>query len=45
VEHVPGTGLAVCGGRAVAIRRRERHQIALLVTAAARLMQALGGRG
>ena len=45
VEPVPGTGLAVCGGRTVAIRRRERHQIALLVTAAARLMEALGGRG
>jgi hypothetical protein len=44
VEPVPGTGLAVCGGRTVAIRRRERHQIALLVTAAARLMEALGGR-
>jgi hypothetical protein len=45
VEPVPGTGLAVCGGRTVAIRRRERHQLALLVTAAARLMEALGGRG
>ena len=45
VEPVPGTGLTVCGGRTVAIRRRERRQIALLVTAAARLMEALGGRG
>jgi hypothetical protein len=45
VEPVPGTGLAVCGGRTMAIRRRERHQIALLVTAAARFMEALGGRG
>ncbi|HXB37451.1 MAG TPA: hypothetical protein VNU75_07075 [Acidimicrobiales bacterium] len=45
VEPVPGTGLAVCGGRAVAIRRRERREIALLVTAAARFMEALGGRG
>jgi hypothetical protein len=45
VEPVPGTGLVVCGGRTVAIRRRERHQIALLVTAAARLMEALAGRG
>jgi hypothetical protein len=44
VEPVPGTGLAVCGGRAVAIRRRERREIALLVTAAARFMEALGGR-
>jgi hypothetical protein len=45
VEPVPGTGLTVCGGRTVAIRRRERHQIVLLVTAAARLIEALGGRG
>ena len=45
VEPVPGTGLAVCGGRAVAIRRRERREIALLVTAAARFMEALGGQG
>ncbi|HSZ37841.1 MAG TPA: ACT domain-containing protein [Acidimicrobiales bacterium] len=45
VEPVPGTGLAVCGGRTVAIRRRERHEIALLVTAAARFMEALAGRG
>jgi hypothetical protein len=42
VEPVPGTGLAVCGGRTVAIRRRERKEIALLVTAAARFMAALG---
>jgi hypothetical protein len=45
VEPVPGTGLAVCGGRTVAIRRRERREITLLVTAAARFMEALGGRG
>jgi hypothetical protein len=45
VEPVPGTGLAVCGGRTVAIRRRERKEIALLVTAAARFMEALGGGG
>jgi hypothetical protein len=45
VEFVSGTGLAVCGGRTVAIRRRERHEIALLVTVAARFMDALGGRG
>jgi hypothetical protein len=44
VEPVPGIGLAVCGGRTVAIRRRERREIALLVTAAARFMEALGGR-
>lgn len=41
VELVPGTGLVVCGGRTVAIRRRERREIALLVTAAARFMEAL----
>jgi hypothetical protein len=44
VEPVPGTGLTVCGGRTVAIRRRERHEIALLVTAASRFMEALGSR-
>jgi hypothetical protein len=43
VEHIAGTGLAVCGGRTVAIRRRERREIALLVTAAARFLAALGG--
>ena len=42
VEHVPGTGRAVCGGRTVPIRQRERHEITLLVTAAARFMEALG---
>lgn len=44
VESVPGAGLVVCGGRALAIRRRERHEIALLVTATARFMEALSGR-
>jgi hypothetical protein len=44
VEPVLGTGLAVCGGRTVAIRRRERREIALLVTAASRYMEALDGR-
>jgi hypothetical protein len=43
VEAVPETGLSVCGGRAVAIRRRERHEIALLVMVAARFMDALTG--
>ncbi len=43
VELVDGAGLAVCGGRAVAIRRRERHEIALLVTVTARFMDALAG--
>jgi hypothetical protein len=43
VETLPGTGLAVCGGRPAAIRRRERHEIAMLVTVTARFMVALGG--
>ncbi len=42
VELVPHTGSAVCGGRASPIRRRERHQIALLATVAARFIDALG---
>ena len=44
VEPVPDAGCAVCGGRAVPIRRRERHEIALLVMVAARFIDALGGR-
>ena len=44
VEPVPETGFVVCGGRPVPIRRRERHEIALLVMVAARFMDALGGR-
>ena len=43
VEPVPETGLTVCGGRPVPIRRRERCEIALLVMVAARFMDALGG--
>ncbi len=45
VEVVPGTGLTVCGGRDVAIRRRERHEIAMLVMVASRFVAALGGDG
>jgi hypothetical protein len=41
VEVVPGAGLTLCGGRTVAIRRRERREIALLVTVAARFIDAL----
>jgi hypothetical protein len=41
VELVPGTGRTVCGGRPAAIRRRERHEIALLATVASRLACAL----
>src|SRR5580692_4379899 len=44
VEVVSGAGLTLCGGRTVAIRRRERREIALLVTVAARFIDALGGR-
>ena len=44
VEPVPETGLTVCGGRPVPIRRRERHEIAMLVMVAARFIDALGGR-
>src|SRR5580700_8898003 len=31
IEEVPDTGLTVCGGRDLPIRRRERHEIAMLV--------------
>jgi hypothetical protein len=44
VEPLPETGFTVCGGRAVPIRRRERHEITLLVVVAARFIDALGGR-
>jgi hypothetical protein len=43
VEAVPETGLTLCGGRPAAIRRRERHEIALLVMVASRFMDALAG--
>ncbi len=43
IESVPETGLTVCGGRVVAIRRRERHEISLLVTVASRFIDALSG--
>jgi hypothetical protein len=43
VEPVPDAGLIVCGGRPVAIRRRERREIAMLVMVAARFVLALGG--
>ncbi len=44
VEPVPDTGFTVCGGRPSPIRRRERHEIAMLVMVAARFIDALGGR-
>jgi len=43
VEALPGAALVVCGGRSAAIRRRERDEISVLVTVAARLMEVLGG--
>jgi hypothetical protein len=43
VEPVPDTGFTVCGGRPTPIRRRERHEIALLVTVASRFIDALPG--
>jgi hypothetical protein len=45
IEPVPGSGLTVCGGRSSAIRRRERHEITMLVTVSARYIDALMGRG
>ena len=42
VEPVPDTGLTVCGGRPVPIRRRERREIALLAMVAARFIDAAG---
>jgi hypothetical protein len=44
-EPVPGSGLTVCGGRESAIRRRERHEITMLVMVASRYIDALMGRG
>ena len=44
IEPVPDTSLTVCGGRSIAIRRRERHEIAMLVMVAARFIDALGRR-
>jgi hypothetical protein len=44
IEPVPETGCTVCGGRPAPIRRRERHEIALLVMVAARFIDALDAR-
>jgi hypothetical protein len=44
IEPVPETGFTVCGGRPASIRRRERHEIALLVMVASRFIDALAGR-
>jgi hypothetical protein len=40
-EEVPETGLTVCGGRELAIRHRERHEIAMLVKVTERFIDAL----
>jgi hypothetical protein len=45
IEPLPGSGLTVCGGRSSAIRRRERHEITMLVIVASRYIDALMGRG
>jgi hypothetical protein len=43
VEEMAETGYTVCGGRPARLRHRERHEIALLVTVAARFVDALAG--
>jgi hypothetical protein len=43
VEPVPRSGLVVCGGRDTPIRRRERADIGVLVTVAARFAAVLVG--
>jgi hypothetical protein len=45
IEPIPDAGFTVCGGRPVAIRRRERREIAMLAMVAARFVLALGGEG
>ncbi len=44
VEAITETDFTVCGGRAASIRRRERHEIAMLVLVTARFIDALGRR-
>jgi hypothetical protein len=41
IEEVPETGLTVCGGRDLPIRRRERHEIGMLVMVTDRFIDAL----
>jgi hypothetical protein len=43
-EPIAETRFHVCGGRSAALRRRERHEIALLAVVTARFIDALGGR-
>lgn len=42
VEAIPETEFTACGGRAAALRRRERYEIAMLVQVTARFIDALG---
>jgi hypothetical protein len=44
VEALADTDLIACGGRPAPIRRRERHEIAMLVVVTARFIDALGWR-
>ena len=44
VEAIADTDFTVCGGRSRAIRRRERHEIAMLAVVTARFIDALGVR-
>jgi hypothetical protein len=44
IEAVPETDLTICGGRATPIRRRERHEIAMLAVVTGRFVDALGSR-
>jgi hypothetical protein len=44
VEGIPETDLTICGGRQAPIRRRERHEIALLAVVTARFVDALSSR-
>jgi hypothetical protein len=44
IEAVPETEFTICGGRTTPIRRRERHEIAMLALVTARFVDALGSR-
>ena len=43
-EPIVETRFHVCGGRSAALRRRERHEIAMLAVVTARFIDALSGR-
>lgn len=44
IESLPDAELTICGGRSAPIRRRERHEISMLVVVAARFIDALSSR-